>query len=72
MKNLLINSPKSKGVRNSKGRIDEWCECKNPIETDFKYFDAKPPFSRHNCGCPCGCSKEHIHCKRCGGITQIG
>jgi hypothetical protein len=40
----------------------EWCECGNP---EFLCYP------EDGC-CSCGVKKHHVHCKNCGGITQVG
>lgn len=45
-----------------------WCKCKvppTPEQSDLSMFNADGL-------CDCGIHKHHIHCKKCGGVTQIG
>jgi len=41
----------------------EWCTC-GPDSEFLCYPD--------NGCCSCGTHKHHVHCKHCGGISQIG
>lgn len=40
----------------------EWCACK---ESEFLCYPEDGE-------CTCGVVKHHVHCKHCGGISQIG
>jgi len=42
---------------------NEWCECGKNSE-----FLCYPDDGE----CTCGIEKHHIHCKTCGGVSQIG
>ena len=39
-----------------------WCECKAPE------FGCYP----EDGVCTCGIHKHHVHCKNCGGVSQVG
>ncbi len=41
----------------------EWCQC-GP-DSEFLCYP------KDGC-CTCGTHKHHVHCKKCGGISQIG
>jgi len=42
--------------------ISEWCKCEN---SEFLCYP------EDGC-CSCGVYKHHVHCKNCGGISQVG
>jgi len=51
------------GIHPDKGELNsDWCSCE-PGE-----FLCYP----ENGVCTCGIWKHHVHCKFCGGVTQIG
>lgn len=55
-------------------RRSSYCSCKirpESDEQDYRFFVDDDGFEV-NGGCPCGIYKHHIHCKKCGGVTQVG
>jgi hypothetical protein len=42
-----------------------WCSCGALGSLDGFYY-------QHDSGCPCGSRMQHIHCERCGGLSQVG
>lgn len=53
-----------KGIRAEKGFLkSEWCMC-----ADGGEFFCYP----EDGVCSCGIYKHHVHCKKCGGVMQIG
>lgn len=51
------------GIRADKGFLhSEWCDCE---ESEFLCYPEDGV-------CTCGIHKHHVHCKHCGGVSQIG
>jgi hypothetical protein len=64
---VYVNSSKDKKVK----KIPSYCKCKTPGELDFSAFIDSSGNSVNGV-CSCGIWKHHIHCNKCGGVTQVG